>query len=147
VLGFWRETCTYSAMPYGVKALLQDPSPRVNWVPEPYTSTFVNYNNEVKIIRGTFRHLQYRRICVTDSSFTDLTCSNCQRIPQEGDFRMRVTQEDHSIEKRGTHSTANRRKLGYLSVFELAKHSRLIQKKYRVERAYHGHTRHRVAQL
>jgi hypothetical protein len=32
-----------------------------------------------------------------------------------------------------------------LSVIKLAKYNRLIQKKYRVERAYHGHSRLKAA--
>ena len=51
------------------------------------------------------------------------------------------------MEKHGTRSTRVGRCLGCLSILELGNQSREIQKKYRIEKAYHGHNRHRVAQL
>ena len=74
-------------------------------------------------------------------------CGDFSHIPQDGDFRMRVSQEDRSMEKRGTRSTNPGRRLGYLSILELGNQSRKIQKKYQTERAYHGHNRRRIAQL
>jgi hypothetical protein len=60
---------------------------------------------------------------------------------------MRVMREDSSLEKRGNRNTGTGRRLGFLSVLELAAHSRIITKKYRIERAYHAHNRRRVSQL
>jgi hypothetical protein len=58
---------------------------------------------------------------------------------------MKVLYEGSALEKRGFRCIGFGRRLGYLSVFELAKHNQEIKKKYCVEKAYHGHNRRRVA--
>jgi hypothetical protein len=63
------------------------------------------------------------------------------------DFRMRVMREDRAVEKRGSQSSGASRRLGYLSILELADHSRIQKKKFRIESTYHAHQKHRVAQL
>ena len=81
----------------------------------------VECNGSVANVNGTFRHKSCKRVSITGTSFHDLTC-NCSQIPQEKDFRMRVMREERALEKRGCDIGAGRR-LGYLSVFELAKHT------------------------
>jgi hypothetical protein len=60
---------------------------------------------------------------------------------------MRVMGIESALEKRGSRCTGIGRRLGYLSVFELAQQSREITKKIRVERAYSTHHKRRLAQL
>jgi hypothetical protein len=139
------EHCNYNNKPYGIEALLQDPSPSANCVPESYIAVVVEFDGIVRQTVGNFRQVSYKRVFVSSIAFTNLMYVNCAQILQEGNFRMKVMHEERSVEKRGSCCTAANRRLGYLSVIKLAKYNRLIQKKYRVERAYHGHSRLKAA--
>jgi hypothetical protein len=145
--GLWREHCSYAQKPYIIKGMLQDPSPGSKWTPEPYTEATVQNMGTPRMINGTFRHKECARVSTSDEPFTDLTCCLCARIPQEMAFRMRVLREDSALEKRGARNTGTGRRLGYLSVVELASHSRIISKKYRAERAFYAEQKCRVAQF
>lgn len=107
----------------------------------------MEFEGFVKYVCGTFRHIICVRLSTFGLPFANLTCSSCSRIPQEKDFRMQVMHEDRSVEKRGTWGTTSGRRLGYMSVLELAKSCRVITKNYRLERAFHAHNQCRVAQL
>jgi hypothetical protein len=145
--GYWGKLCNYAQKPYAMQGLLQDPTPGLHWIPEPYAIASVQYSGSTVNISGTFRHVDCKRVSTSGSPFTDLTCCNCARILQERDFKMRVIREDSSLEKRDNRNTGTGRRLGFLSVLKLATHSRVITKKYRIERAYHAHNRRRVSQL
>jgi hypothetical protein len=60
---------------------------------------------------------------------------------------MRVMREESVVEKRGSCNTSKSRQLGYLSIFELATHSRIISKKHRLEKAFHVHSKRKLPQL
>jgi hypothetical protein len=60
---------------------------------------------------------------------------------------MKVMREESVVEKRGSRNTGEGRQLGYLSIFELAIHSRIISKKHRLEKAFHVHSKHKLVQL
>ena len=60
---------------------------------------------------------------------------------------MRILQGDSIVEKKGGCSTGVDRRLRYLSMIELATHSRKIARKYRFERASHAQQKRKVAQL
>jgi hypothetical protein len=52
---------------------------------------------------------------------------------------MEVMHEDRTVEKRDSRSSGAGSRLGYLSVLELADHSIILKKKFRVEKAYYAH--------
>jgi hypothetical protein len=60
---------------------------------------------------------------------------------------MRVMREESVVEKRGSRNTSEGRQLGYLSIFELATHNRIISKKHRLEKAFYAHSKRKLAQL
>lgn len=76
-----------------------------------------------------------------------LTCTNYALIPSLTDFKLRVRREDKCIEKRGTRTTEGGRRIGYLSLLELATHSRFVSKKLRAERLYHWAAKLRIVQF
>ena len=80
-------------------------------------------------VNGCFRHRMCTRVVVTREAFPGMTCAACHSIPGEDDFGLRVTCEDHAIEKRGTRDISMGRRIGYLSVNKLSNHSRNVMKK------------------
>ena len=118
--GYWREHCEYGGKNYLVKDLLNDMHVGGNWIVEPKTKgTIQSKTGDVVHVHGCFRHVSCKKISLTGEPFTDLTCSKCVRIPQEVDFRLRVIREEASLDKRGTRSTGQGRRFGYLQYLEL----------------------------
>jgi hypothetical protein len=107
-----RPTCIYSGKSYDITALLMDPMPGFNWVPEPHTKGTFMYNDKLHVISRCFRHKICKRFSSSGEPFIDFTCSECCNIPQEFDFRMRFVREDVSLEKQGRRSTGLGRRLG-----------------------------------
>ena len=95
-------------------------------------------------VEGCLRHVQCARLSTSGYPFQNFSCSACTRIPQEMDFRLRVGREDAALEKRGCRGTGEGRRIGYLSMHELAKHSRIIAKKLKNKR---HHSWYQKAQL
>jgi hypothetical protein len=62
----------------------------------------INIEGMVTEIQGTFRHIANPCISLLGRPFENLTYSVCSRIPQEGDFRLRVLREDSIPEKHGS---------------------------------------------
>ena len=71
----------------------------------------------------------------------------CQSIIFECDFRSRVLREERAIGKRGSRGTGLGRRAGYLSVFEVTVHSRLLNKKLKKEQMRHWSAKAKIAQL
>lgn len=139
--------CSYGGKVCDVSALLQDPHPGNNWFVEPHVKADVKVHDNIVQVSGVFRHKECLRFALGDDPFLDLTCPKCARIPHEPDFRGRVLREEQAVEKRGCRGTEGGRRIGYLSMAELAAHGRNLSKKYRYERMSHWACKARIVQL
>lgn len=52
---------------------------------------------------------------------------------------MEVMREDRTVEKNDSRRNGAGRRLGYLSILELANHNIILKKKFKVEKAYYVH--------
>lgn len=145
--GFRGPTCEYGDKEYAVDGLLNDVVPGVLWYPEPYVDAIIHVNEKSVLVKGTFRHRQCSRISMSGSPFPNLTCSMCDQIPGCTDFRLRVVREERSLEKRGERTTGGGRRVGYLQSLELSGQSRVLAKKYRLEKLHSWGVKARIAQL
>jgi hypothetical protein len=107
-------------------------------VPEPYVIALFECSGVLKHIIGTFRHRKCSTLSLASAPFTNFTCAAYSRIPQEMDFRMRIMREQTTHEERGDRDTRFGRRLGHLSVLELAKHSQNITKQWHAEHQAHA---------
>ena len=139
--------CIYGGKSYGLHSLLFDPHPGKLWYPEPHFEACFSVEGDVTIVKGAFRHRSYRRVSEFAKPFPNFTCDTCQTIVSECDFRSGVIREERAVEKRGCRGTALDRRVGYLSVFELSVHSRLLTKKLKTEQMQHWSAKARIAQL
>jgi hypothetical protein len=130
-----------------VHGLLNYPHRGANWVPEPHTAAEINISGKIIKIKGTFRHDQCRRVSTSGQAFDNLTCSICSGIPQEGEFRLRVLREDSAPEKRGSRDTGQGRRLEYLSVFELGKRLKVVNREFQAQSRLLWSHKARLAQL
>lgn len=145
--GFRGPTCSYGGVSYCARELLNDLHVGGVWYPEPHiTATFIR-NDEVVKINGTFKHKSYMRVDKSGKGFLGLSCSMCSDIPLQMDFQKRIVREDHSAEKRGSRTIGARRRLGYLSMLELAKHAQDMRKKLQSEKWLHQAAQARIVQL
>jgi hypothetical protein len=80
-------------------------------------------------------------------AFDNLTCSICSGIPQEGDFKLRVLREDSAPEKRGSWDIGQGRRLEYLSVFELEKYLKVMNREFQAQSRLLWVHKARLAQL
>lgn len=139
--------CIYGGKSYGIDALLFDPHPGKLWYPEPHLEACFSLEGDVTIVKGAFKHRSCRRVSESAVPFPNLTCHMCQSIVFKCDFRSRVLREEHALEKRGSRGTSLGRRGGYLSVFELSAHSRLLTKKFKTEQMRHWSAKARIARL
>ena len=124
--GFRGPTCVYGGKTFDVTGILSDPHPGKHWYTEPHLETLLPLQQQVLTVKGSFRHRDCKRICLSGEPFFDFTCSKCCSIPLETNFRLRVVREEHSVSKRGSRSTAGGRRVGYLSMLELNSYSRVL---------------------
>ena len=139
--------CIYGGKSYGLHSLLFDPHPGKLWYPEPHLEACFSVEGDVTIVKGAFRHRSCRRVSKFGKPFPNFTCDMCQTIVSECDFRSRVIREERAVEKRGCRGTGLGRRVGYLSVFELSVHSRLLTKKLKTEQMRHWSAKARIVQL
>jgi hypothetical protein len=132
--GYADRVCEYAGKSFCVSRLLMDPKPGKNWFAEPHTRGTVGVRGNEKMISGCFRHVNCSRLSSSGFPFTHFCCHACNQIPQEMDFRLRVVREDAALEKRGCRGTGDGRRIGFLSMQELANHSRVTMKRLRNER-------------
>ena len=137
----------YGRKSYGIDSLLFDPHPGKAWYPEPHLKALLHVEEEIVIIKGSFRHQDCKRVSLSGKSFTGFTCSMCSSIVLETNFRLRIVREEHAVHKCGSRGTGAGRRVGYLSLFELTTHSRILTKKLKLEKLRHWSARTRVAQL
>ena len=142
--GFRGPSCTYGGAKYSVKSLLADPHSGVEWYTEPHLVGLVPVGSNVIMIDSAFRARDCNRFVVSGEPFPALTCYNCAKIPNMNDFRKQVTREHIRVEKRGGRGTGGGRRLGYLSVIELAAHGRILSKQLGDEHVYHGAAKARI---
>ena len=139
--------CLYGGKSYSIDALLFDPHVGKVWYPEPYLEALLRVQDDVVIVKGSFRHRKCKRISLSKEPFPGFTCSMCAAIVFETDFKLRVIREEHAVEKHGSRGTGAGRRVGYLSLFELTSHSRTLAKKLRLEKLQHWSAKTIVAQL
>lgn len=98
-------------------------------------------------MKGAFRHRECKRFSSFADPFPGFTCSMCCSIVSETDFRLHVVCEEHCLEKCGSRGIAPSRRIGYLSIFELTSHSRVLAKKLKKEKLLYWSAKTQVAQL
>ena len=121
--------CIYRRKSYGIDALLFDLYSGKLSYPKPHLMACFSLEGDVIIVKGAFRHTSHRRVSESAEPSSNLTCDMCQSIVVECDFRSRVLREERTIKIRGSRGTGLGRRVGYLFVFELSAHSRLLAKK------------------
>jgi hypothetical protein len=137
----------YAGKSYDIRGLLIDPKPGKNWEPEPLTKATFECDGSSHVIDGCFHHRSCARFSLLGEPFIDFCCPECQVIPKETDFRLRVLCEDDSLTKRGSRSIGLGRQLGYLSTSELASQSRLLHMKLNHEKLKVWYHKKKVVQL
>jgi hypothetical protein len=133
--GLWDEQVRWTGEWMVIKGILDDQEGGNVWECELTTSAQVfNPNtNSIVNIRGCFRHKLCYRLSLNGGGFENLTCSNCDSIKREDDFRGRVHREAEALVHRGERTTHGRIRLGYLTKTELRKHVHDLNSKYRKE--------------
>ena len=143
--GFRGPTVQYGGLSYAVNALLNDRHCGVDWYSEPHLRATVHVQGIVVEITGAFRHKQCSRLSMCGDPFPNLTCPTCAHIPLLNDFRMRIKRKDQVVIKRGQRSTGGGIRLGYLSAYEVCKHTKKLSKRLRLEMLHYCHARRRIA--
>jgi hypothetical protein len=134
---YWRSTTSYNSQMYNVSGLLHDPHKDKQWVCELETRIDFSDGKDVRSVQGCFRHVKCHRLSTSREPFPNFTCSECEGIPREGDFKKRVLRQSRNILKRGKRTTSIGIRIGYLSTIELGVHSRILMKRFRDEKAMH----------
>ncbi|CAM6096732.1 unnamed protein product [Calypogeia fissa] len=119
--GYWKETCTWRGPAKQVKCILDDQTGGNRWDCEQHSGGIV-YNpttDSVVAIEGLFKHKLCYRLSALGGGFLDLTCSMCDSITKEDDFRGRVHREANSVVPRGERDTGAGRRIGYLTKTEI----------------------------
>ncbi|KAL3689329.1 hypothetical protein R1sor_015638 [Riccia sorocarpa] len=119
--GYWFTVVEYGGKTYPVKSLLHDQTKGCTWFCEPYLVGKV-YNpseDRVESISGCFRHDNCARLSMLGGGFKDLCCSKCFGLTKTMSFKLRCTQEDTSLIKRGSRDNTLRIRLDYLTIPEL----------------------------
>ena len=145
--GFRGPHCIYGGLSYCVSELLNDLHVGSVWYPEPHLIASFTKRSKVIKISGTFRHTSCIRVDKFGKGFPDFSCKMCSSIPQENDFYKRVVREGFSVEKRGSRSTGDGRRLAYLSTSELAGHGRNVRRELKRQKLLHRTAQARIVQL
>jgi hypothetical protein len=112
--GLWQKFVYVDGCETDVKPFLLDQKQGANWSCEPYLEVEIDFEGQLIVIDGCFRHRACQRFDVSLEGYADFTCKLCACIPQEPDFRGRIRREHEAEEKRGRRDTGQGRRLDYL---------------------------------
>lgn len=132
-----------------VKSILDDQDGGNVWDCDRTTSAKVfNPSTQIVVnIQGSFRHKFCARLSSNGGGFVNLTCTYCDSIKREDDFRGRVHREAEALVQRGGRSTKSGMRLAYLTKTELRDHVGQLNNRFRRQRWLLGQQAQKICAL